>query len=93
MAAKETRRSLPIKIYWVDPPQGPDPGGSFLYKPYRYVPPKRVQFLRRLGLKTGVDFTHFGLESGMKGTTGVYKRICRFNSKNKREENGIIFLV
>ena len=25
--------------------------------------------MRRLGLKTGVDFTHFGLESGMKGTT------------------------
>ena len=30
-----------------------------------YVPPQRVQFLRLFGLKTGVDFLHFGLESGM----------------------------
>ena len=31
----------------------------------RYVPPHRVGFLCRFGLKTGVDFAHFGLESGM----------------------------
>ena len=39
--------------------------------------------MRRSGLKTSVDFTHFGLESGMvfEGTTGVYERTCRFNSK------------
>ena len=49
-------------------------GGTSLYKPYRYVPPHRVGFLpgvlRPFGLKTGVDFAHFGLESGMvfKGT-------------------------
>ena len=31
----------------------------------------------------GIDFAHFGLEPAMvfKGTTGVYKRICHFNSK------------
>ena len=29
----------------------------------RYVPPQRVGFLRRFGLKTGIDFAHFGLES------------------------------
>ena len=34
-------------------------GGYSLYVPYR------VGFLRRFGLKTGIQFTHFGLESGM----------------------------
>ena len=47
------------------------------------MPPHRVGFLRRLGLKTGVHFAHFGLESGMafEGTTGVYDGIYSFNSK------------
>ena len=47
------------------------------------MPPHRVEFLRRLGLKTGAHFAHFGLESGMafEGTTGVYDGIYRFNSK------------
>ena len=60
------------------------PGGTPLYKLYRYVPPHRVGFLRCFGLKTGlIHFAHFGLESGMvfRGTTGVYERIYRFNSK------------
>ena len=52
---------------------GLQPGGglSFIYKPYRYVPPHRVGFLRRFGLKMGIHFAHFGLESGvvLKGTT------------------------
>ena len=61
----------------------PGEGGTPLYKPYRYVPPHRVGFLRRFGLKTGLRFSHFGLESGMvfEGTTGVYERSYRFNSK------------
>ena len=62
----------------------PGGGGSTpLYKPYRYVPPHRVGFLRRFGLKTGINFAHFGLESGMvfEGTTRVYERVYRFNSK------------
>ena len=44
---------------------------------------QRVWFLSHFGLKTGIDFDHHGLKSGMvfKGTTGVYKRICLFNSK------------
>ena len=48
-----------------------------------YVPPKRVGFLRRFALKTGIDFTHFGLGSGMvvEGTRGEYEGIYRFNSK------------
>ena len=59
------------------------PGDTPLYKLYRYVSPDRVGFLRRFGLKTGMHFAHFGLESGMvfEGTTGVYERIYRFNSK------------
>ena len=44
----------------------PSPGvGTPLYKSYRYVPHLRVGFLRRFGLKTGIHFVHFGLESGM----------------------------
>ena len=33
-------------------------GGTPLYKVYRYVPPQRVWFLSRFGLKTGIDFEH-----------------------------------
>ena len=53
------------------------------YMLYRYMPPHRVGFLRRFGLKTGMRFTHLGLESVLvfEGTTGVYERIHRFNSK------------
>ena len=45
--------------------------------------PKRVGFLTRFGLKTGIDFAHFGLELGMvfEGTTGVYERMYSFNCK------------
>ena len=52
-------------------------------KLYRYVPPQRVWFFSYFGLKTGIDFDHYGLKSGMvfKGTTEAYKRICLFNSK------------
>ena len=61
---------------------GGEVGGGFPYI-YIYVPPHRVEFLRSFGLKTGIDFTHFGLESGMvfDGTTRVYERIYCFNSK------------
>ena len=41
------------------------PGGNSPYEPYRYVPPQRVWVLLRFGLKTGIDFAHFGLEPGM----------------------------
>ena len=43
----------------------PGGGGTPLYKVYRYVPPQRVLFLSRFGLKTGIDFEHFGLKLGM----------------------------
>ena len=46
-------------------------GATPLHKPHRYVPPPRVWFLRRFGLKTGIHFAYFGLELGMvfEGTT------------------------
>jgi len=44
------------------PPGG---GGIPLYKVYRYVPPQRVWFLSRFGLRMGIDFEHFGLKLGM----------------------------
>ena len=52
-------------------------GGSSISTLYRYVPPHRIGFLRRFGLKTGIHFGHFVLESGMvfEGTTGVYEQI------------------
>ena len=58
-------------------------GGTPLYKLYRYVPPHRVGFLPSFGLKTGIHFAHVCLESGMvfDGTSGMYERIYRFNSK------------
>ena len=40
-------------------------GGYSLNTPYGYVPPQTVWFLRRFALKTGIDFTHFDLGSGM----------------------------
>ena len=60
----------------------PGGGGTPLYWLYRYVLPHRVGFLYRFGLKTGIHFPHFGLESGMVlgGTRRVYERIYRFNS-------------
>ena len=45
------------------------PGGTPSYKPYRYVPPHRVGFLRRFGLKTGIHFCPFwsGIGLGFRG--------------------------
>ena len=50
---------------------------------FLYLLPHQVGFLRCFGMKTGIHFTHFGLESGMvfEGTTGVYERIYRVNSR------------
>ena len=61
----------------------PRRGGTPLYKPYWYVQPQGVGFLRPNSLKTGIDFAHFGLELVMdfEEITGVYERIGRFNSK------------
>ena len=58
-------------------------GGTPLHKLYRHVPSHGVGFLRRFGLKTGIHFAHFGLESGMVfgETTGKCECIYRFNSE------------
>ena len=76
---------------WLLSNYNPTPGGTPLYKPYRYVPPQRVGFLRRFGLKTSIDFDHFGLESGLifKGTTGMYERIYFFQFQMSKKEREI----
>ena len=42
--------------------------------------PQRVWFLRRFGPKTGIDFAHFDLETGI---------VCRFNSKCIRKKDNM----
>jgi len=58
-----TRKTLSLRTHKVRAPGGG--GGTPLYKVYRYVPPQRVWFLSRFGLKTGIDFEHFGMKLGM----------------------------
>ena len=72
----------------LDAPWSPTRGGISLYKPYGYVPHRLVGFLRRFGLKPGIHFAHFGLESGwvFEGTTAVYEHFYRFNSKWVRKK-------
>ena len=43
-------------------PGGGGGGGTSLYQLYRYVLPQRVWFLSRFGLKTGIDFDHYGFQ-------------------------------
>ena len=64
-------------------------GGTSLKKPYRFVSHQKACFLCRYGLKTGKDFAHFGLESGMafEGTTGVYERIVSNPNEKEIERN------
>ena len=54
---------------------------------YRYVPCHRVGFWSRFGLKTGIQFAHFGLESGIvfEGATGAYERISIVSVPNEEE--------
>ena len=49
--------------------------------------PHQLGFLRRFGLKTGIHFAQFGLESGMvfEGTTGVYERLSFEFQMSKKE--------
>ena len=53
--------------------------------------------LHRSGLKSGIDFAHFGLELAMafKGTTGVDECIVRFISKwvRKKEKDYIYIYI
>ena len=54
-----------------------------IFVPCRHVPPQSVGFLRRFGMKMGIDFAHYGLESDVvyEGTTIVYQCVRRFSSK------------
>ena len=72
----------------------PVPRSTPLYKLYRYVPPHRVAFLRPFGLKTGIHFAHFGLESGMvfERTTGVYRTYLSFQLEMSKKEREIFEL-
>ena len=69
------------------PPEGGGAGGRGTpsFKPYKYVPPKRVWVLCRFGLKTGVDF---GVESDMvfEETTGVYVYLSFSFQMNMKEK-------
>ena len=64
-----------------------DPGGGGRALPYlshmSMCRPKGYGFCDVFGLKTGIDFAHFSLESGLnfEKTTGVYERIHPFNSR------------
>ena len=60
----------------------PEGGGSTpLYKVYRYVPPQRVWFFSRFGLKTGIDFDNYGLKSGLVfGAGNIYESLQTYFS-------------
>ena len=49
--------------------------GVLSYIRYVYVPPQRVWFLRRFGLKMGIDFEHFGLKFGMVIRGNVFESL------------------
>ena len=56
-------------------------GGTPLYKVYRYVPPLRVWFLSRFGLKKGIDFDNYGLKSGrVFGAGNIYESLQTYFS-------------
>ena len=68
------------------------PGGGGVLHYISHIgmcPPHRVGFLRLFGLKTGIDFAPFGLESGVvfEGTTGVYERILRRRNKTESQNS------
>ena len=58
-------------------------GGTPLNKQYRYVPPHRVGFLRRFGLKTSIRFAHIGLESGFQGNYGSVWNVFMISIPNE----------
>ena len=75
-------------------------GGALPYISHiLYVPPQREGFLCGFGLKTGIDFAHFGLESGMVFEETPCERVNVFivsgPSESKKEQyansKGIFF--
>ena len=62
-------------LFWLSTYPTCEPlGGTPLFKLYRYVMLHQAGFLHHFGLKTGIQFAHSGLESGMvfDRTTEVY---------------------
>ena len=64
--------------------------GTPLYKPYRYVPPRRVGFLRLFGLKTGIDFAPFwyGIGYGFRGNYRSVPNEYKVRKRNMLIRNG-----
>ena len=74
-------KSKYVSLNWEPFPGG---GGTPLYNVYRYVPPQRVWFLSRFGLKTGIDFDNYGLKSDrVFGAGNIYESLqTYFSSQN-----------
>ena len=69
------------KIVYLPLGPGGGGGGTPLYKVYRYVPPQRVWFLSRFGLKTGIDFDNYGLKLGrVFGAGNIYESLQTYFS-------------
>ena len=71
--------SCVFKFSWED--RG---GGALPYLSHMSMcRPKGYCFFDVFGLTTGIDFAHFGLESGLnfEKTMGVYERIHHFNPR------------
>ena len=69
--------------------EGGGGGGDSLSKPYRYVLPQMVGFLRRFALKTGIDFTHFGLGSVWFSSNYGSVRYLSFQFQMSKKEGEI----
>ena len=66
---------ISLKLVRTNTPGGG--GGTPLYKVYRYVPPQRVWFLSRFGLK--ID--NYGLKSGrVFGAANIYESLQTYFS-------------
>ena len=74
-------RKSPYTYPWGDSPW------NKVNKPYKYVPPQRARFLRRFGLKTGIDFARCG-KFEMDSRDRAWKRVWKitflvWNSGNR----------
>ena len=60
-------------------------GGTLLYKPYRVCAAPKSKVFEPFCLKTGFDFAHFGLESGMVFEGTMHLSFQFQMSKKERE--------
>ena len=73
-------RRLPL-LHLGNPPEGG--GGTPSYKPYRYVPPQRVWFLRRFGPKRLYCLFWSGIVHGFRGNYGSVLTYLSFPIANE----------